>query len=276
MKRLFIESHAKGTLLVKGAHGFFLRLRGRPMNERKAMFFATFVIASALVISFWTNQMYHRFGIVFLGGASSPQATAETLQTESAPAPEGELKRPFAVALENISILKEDFINLFSNISSGLDAAKSGEPPDAGSPTSGASGKEPPLASSGAADEPQKPPTGLPKDVKAKNTAKPSLSAPAPETKPALSDAIAPIGESKNDKGKEPPLVVYSDANQNQTGGGFSVTQAQEKKEPQAETQAVATQEVREGRPSPIISIVMNNLAAMRQAFVDLYQYLTQ
>lgn len=224
---------------MKDTAGLLVRLRGRPLNQRKAMFFATFVIASALVFSFWTNQMYHRFGIVFLGRENSPGAPAETLQAESAHSQEGGLGRPFKVALENVSILKEDFINLFSSISSELDAAKSGEAPDGGA-------------------------------------AAPSSSAPTPEVRPASSAANTPSGQSKNAKSKEPPLVAYLNANQNQPGKNLSAPRVSENKESPVEPQAATARGVQKEKPSRIVSIVMTNLAAMLQAFGDLYQYLTQ
>ena len=74
------KSHEKGMSLALNAHDLFMRLRERPLAQRRALFFATFVVSGALVFSFWTNQMYRHFGIVFWGRAGSSEALTKTVE----------------------------------------------------------------------------------------------------------------------------------------------------------------------------------------------------
>ncbi|MFY9462465.1 MAG: hypothetical protein WAP51_04670 [Candidatus Sungiibacteriota bacterium] len=260
MRKLMAKSHEKGVSLALNTHGLFVRLRQRPLAQRRALFFATFVISGALVFSFWTNQMYRHFGIAFWGGAGSPEALTKTAEVTPDYEARG-LKRPFEVARENSSLLKEEFMNLLSGISSGLEAAENDRAldPDAQ--------KEPPVVALGAPAEQQNPPVAvapLSLPASAKTESAPVVSAPT-------------LSQNKNPDGKKPPLLVSADANQNQansivSGSGNSENN-ESKGEVPTEAPAINTEAKKTSR---VVSIVMTNLASIRQAFSDFYEYLTQ
>lgn len=245
MRKLMAKSHEKGVSLALNTHGLFVRLRKRPLAERKALFFAAFIISGALVFSFWTSQMYRHFGIVFWGKAGSTEVAAKTAEVTPDYEARG-LKRPLEVARENVSLLKEEFMNLLSGISSGLEAAENGRAP--GLDTQ----KEPPVVA-----------LGTPAEENPAVKAAPPPQAPA-KAEPVPAVSTHTLTENKNPDGKEPPLLVSGSGNSENSGlkGGVP-TEA-----PEINAEAKKT--------SRVVSIVMNNLASIRQAFSDLYQYLTQ
>ena len=228
--------------LALNAHDLFMRLRERPLAQRRALFFATFVVSGALVFSFWTNQMYRNFGIVFHGNAGSPEVPSETAEAASGSAVGG-LKGPLEVARESVLLLREDFMKLFSGISSDLEAIKY----DADSNLDAK--KEPPVV---------------------------AFEVPAEQQNPPLS-FIKAFPENKNLDGKKPPLLVSADTNQNQSNSIVSGSEDSENSELKermpAEAPAINTEAKKTSR---VVSIVMTNLAFIRQAFGDLYEYLTQ
>ncbi|MDO8492051.1 MAG: hypothetical protein Q7S34_00200 [bacterium] len=296
MDNLFMNSDGKDVSSTARGAGFLARIHSRSLAERRAMFFAVFVITAATVFSFWANHMYRDFGVAFLGGKEAPVASGGAVAA-AGDTKDGELKKPFEVAIENVSFLKESLKNLYFDISSGLGAIQKETILD-GIPEDGVagetSGKEPPVAATNidAAGESQGAPLVSSKNPplaeKGKAIAKSptSLSKSAGDVK-AVVDAktvsndevvfvVAPESAIKNLDGKEPPLVVYSNTGQNLAVDGVSFPPVQENKE--AIKSLVTDAGVfGQGEIAPrIVSIVMTNLAVIWQAFSDFYEYLTQ
>jgi hypothetical protein len=229
------------------------------------MFFATFIVASALVFSFWANQMYHRFGIVFFGQGGAAGLLAETGETISPSESESgaadtaggaerfELKKPFEVARENARFLREEFINLFSTLYSQVNGADFSRElsQDAGHKT-GAE-KEPPLIVSGAS--PEAPPPSV--SERAASSSSPQLAEDknAGEGRPLSTGN----GVETNDARIAPRAPDENNRVGGEWGNKISVTPAA----------PVKTR-------SRLTAIIMTNLASIHQAFRDFYEYLTQ
>lgn len=242
--------------IVKETHGLLARLRRRPLSERKAMFFATFIVASALVLSFWTNQMYRRFGIVFLGSSQTSEVVTRAPQTTPVAREAGGLKKPFELARENLSLLKEDFINLFSSLSSELKTVSLGAGSNRGALNNGETEKEPPLAALGTAAE-----TALLSDA---DVLSPATLPPQPPEN-TIAARVPPLPQASAGAKPVTDNPGISDAEQhgdNQSNRGVG-----------NEASAI---KVPAKAPSRVAAIIMTNLAAIRQAFRDFYQYLTQ
>lgn len=107
-------------------------VHGRPLHERKALFFASFLVIGTIVFSIWANHMYSRFGVAFINqeeglsaasrGISEGEGliTGKSSQAVSYEAGSNELGGPFVVFRENVSLLKEETVKLWSAVSSEL------------------------------------------------------------------------------------------------------------------------------------------------------------
>ena len=211
-------------------------LEERPLNERRALFFTSFLVLGTLVFAFWANHMYRQFGVAFGGGGSYEREAKITRGQESE-----NILSPFAAIRENAGVVKNEAVNLFSALSDRMQELSGLAP----APTAGrgreAIGKEPPVVV-----EEQGRKESAPTVVKKEGPA------PAP----------VKTGEKVIAKSAPPPAVLAK-------------SEPAEPPRPK-EDSAVPPPVRAEVKSSRIVSILATNLVSIRQAFADFYDYLTQ
>lgn len=96
------------------------RIHSRSLGERRALFFATFVIVGSLVFSAWTRHMYRQFGLVFSERVVERVATSAADDRFGAGGAEAAASSgpppPLATLRENLSVLKKGSMGFVSEI----------------------------------------------------------------------------------------------------------------------------------------------------------------
>ena len=212
-------------------------LQERPLNERRALFFASFLVLGTVVFAFWSNHMYRQFGVAFpgLNGRGTELVRERDIE-------EG-LLSPFDAVYENAQLIKTEAGNLFSAVServkelSGLVTV----------PTREEAGKEPPVRLGEVAEE-------KPAPVAVKTEDEPRVEVPAKKesaTVAATKQVVAKSEIKTTELAKPMPTI----------------------EEPKKET---LTPRAKEEKRSRIASILATNMASIKQAFADFFEYLTQ
>ncbi len=212
-------------------------LQERSLNERRALFFASFIVLGTVVFAFWSNHMYRQFGVAFFGGYGRPTELVQQRDTK------GGLLSPFDAVYENARLIKTEAGNLFSEVSDRVKELSG----FVTVPTREEAGKEPPVLLGEAAEE--KP---APVAVKVEN--KPRVEVPAKKES-------ATVGATK-------PVVAKSEVKTPELAKPMPITKEQKKETiiPTAKGE----------KRSRIASILATNFASIKQAFADFYEYLTR
>lgn len=212
-------------------------LQERPFNERRALFFTSFLVLGTLVFAFWSNHMSRQFGVAF-GGSGFYEREAKTARGQES---EENILSPLAAIRENAGVVSNEAVNLFSALSdqiqelSGLALSPTAEPGRE------AISKEPPVV---VEEQGKKEPASA--------VVKKEGSAPAP----------VKTGEKVIVKSAPPPEVLAKSA-------------PAEPPRPKADSTVPPPAKVGV-KSSRIFSILATNLVSIRQAFADFYDYLTQ
>lgn len=249
---------------VIGGGYWFSRLHARPENERRALFFATFIIAATLVFSFWANQMYRQFGIAFVGGpGGGPQTESPAPPAAGGNENSGGLLSPLAVFKENVLLLKEEAGNLLSGISASLRGEEFVSSPGGAGPAQ----KEPPSLLNGAEALTEEPETN----------GQPLLAVLPPKEDLPEESFERPGGDEEGggaswslEERPEPAEAALSGAE-----AALSAGKDAEARESDADDSAPSRGGEKKAG-SRIVSIFKTNLAAIHQAFADFWEYLTQ
>lgn len=228
-------------------------LRERPLNERRALFFTSFLVLGTLVLAFWANHMYRQFGVAF-GGSGLYEREAMITRGQGS---QENILSPLAAIRENAEVIKNETVDLFSVISnrmqelSGLTRA-----PAAGGEQETTGSKEPPVVV--VKEQGRKEPAPTVAVIKKEKQV------PAPvKTEEKVISKSAPVG------------AVLRQAEDGDRSLTILEKSAPAEPPRPKEDSAVPPPAGREAKRSRIVLILATNLVSIRQAFADFYDYLT-
>ena len=219
-------------------------LQERSLNERRALFFASFLVVGTLVFAFWSSHMYRQFGVAFSGGYGQETELAKNRDNNE----EG-LLSPFDAVYENAQLIRTEAGNLFSAIYDRVKEVAGLVP----APPREEAGKEPPVRLGEIVTE-------KPVPIAVKTQDQPSVEIPV-KKESATAVPIKPVIA-------EPEAPVTEPAKAELAAGKTPLPE-----EPGKDTRAI---DAKKEKRSRIASILATNFASIKQAFADFYEYLTQ